>query len=74
MIRPHDRFDTHRNWIRAALLAAGMLASIPAALAQDAALWLTRAAAAAQQQNYMGTVVYQHGRPDRNVAPHPSER
>ena len=48
-------------WLRVALLAAAMLAAMPAARADDAAAWLARAAAAAQQQNYMGTIVYQHG-------------
>ena len=32
-----------------------------AALAQDAADWLQRAATAARQLNYVGTIVYQHG-------------
>ncbi len=38
-----------------------MLAATPAARADDAAAWLARAAAAARQQNYVGTIVYQHG-------------
>jgi sigma-E factor negative regulatory protein RseB len=56
-----DRFGPARPWLRMALLAAVMLAAMPAARAGDAAAWLARAAAAAQQQNYMGTIVYQHG-------------
>ncbi len=35
---------------------------LPAAQAEDAAEWLRTAANAAQQLNYMGTLVYQHGR------------
>ena len=45
----------------AALLAAATVAAVPLALAEDAAAWLSRAAAAAQKQNYVGTIVYQHG-------------
>ncbi|HZQ59928.1 MAG TPA: MucB/RseB C-terminal domain-containing protein [Casimicrobiaceae bacterium] len=37
------------------------LATAPNALAQDAAAWLNRAASAARQLNYSGTIVYQHG-------------
>lgn len=37
------------------------LAITPNAWAQDAASWLSRAAAAARQLNYSGTIVYQHG-------------
>ena len=37
------------------------MVAVPAALAEDAAAWLSRAAAAAQKQNYVGTIVYQHG-------------
>ncbi len=33
----------------------------PSAFAQDAADWLQRAATAARQLNYVGTIVYQHG-------------
>ncbi len=45
----------------AATLAIAALAYAPAALADDAVAWLARAAAAAQQLNYVGTIVYQHG-------------
>jgi len=48
-------------WRRRAFLAAVCLAAIPVASAEDAAAWLDRAAAAAQKQNYIGTIVYQHG-------------
>ena len=44
-----------------ALLVVAWLALIPAASAEDAAGWLDRAAEAAQKQNYIGTIVYQHG-------------
>ncbi len=47
--------------LRAALLGAAMLVATPVAFAEDAADWLARAAAAAQKQNYIGTIVYQHG-------------
>lgn len=42
-------------------LALAALAASPAALADDAATWLNRAASAARQLNYSGTIVYQHG-------------
>ncbi len=42
-------------------LAAVTLLAVPAALAQDASDWLQRAATAARQLNYVGTIVYQHG-------------
>lgn len=41
--------------------ALAALAAAPAALAQDAAAWLSRAASAARQLNYAGTIVFQHG-------------
>ena len=41
-------------------LAVVTLLAVPAALAQDAADWLQRAATAARQLNYVGTIVYQH--------------
>jgi sigma-E factor negative regulatory protein RseB len=47
--------------LRAVLLAAATVVAVPAALAEDAAAWLARAATAAQKQNYVGTIVYQHG-------------
>lgn len=47
--------------LRIAIAAAATLALAPAAFADDAAAWLSRAAAAARQQNYVGTVVYQRG-------------
>lgn len=37
------------------------LAIAPNALAQESAAWLNRAASAARQLNYSGTIVYQHG-------------
>lgn len=42
-------------------LAVAALTVAPASLAQDAAEWLSRAATAARQLNYSGTIVYQHG-------------
>lgn len=47
--------------MRHALLVLAWLALNPAARAEDAAAWLDRAAEAAQKQNYVGTIVYQHG-------------
>ena len=46
---------------RAAVLGLSVLAAVPAALADDAIAWLARAATAARQLNYVGTVIYQHG-------------
>jgi sigma-E factor negative regulatory protein RseB len=43
------------------ILIAVTVAAVPLAFADDAAAWLSRAAAAAQKQNYVGTIVYQHG-------------
>jgi sigma-E factor negative regulatory protein RseB len=54
-------FDPGSHRIRAALLAAVLLAASQVAVAEEAAKWLARAAAAAQEQNYIGTIVYQHG-------------
>jgi sigma-E factor negative regulatory protein RseB len=48
-------------WARAAALGFVTLATASAALADDAAVWLARAASAAKQLNYVGTIVYQHG-------------
>ena len=48
-------------WLRRALLAATLVAGIRVASAEDAAVWLDRAAEAAQKQNYIGTIIYQHG-------------
>jgi len=56
-----EPFDPVLPWLRAVLFALAMLAAMPAARAQDAAAWLARAATAAQRQNYVGTIVYQHG-------------
>ena len=42
-------------------LAMVTLLLAPAAFGQDAAEWLQRAANAARQLNYVGTIVYQHG-------------
>jgi len=50
-----------RRLARAAVLGLAALVLAPAAFAEDAAAWLANAAAAARQQNYVGTVVYQHG-------------
>ena len=46
---------------RRAGLAVVTLLFVPVALGQDAAEWLQRAASAARQLNYVGTIVYQHG-------------
>ena len=43
------------------VFAVASLVTVPAALAQDAAAWINRAATAARQLNYSGTIVYQHG-------------
>ena len=48
-------------WIHRALLVAAWLALVPTASADDAVAWLDRAADAARRQNYVGTIVYQHG-------------
>jgi sigma-E factor negative regulatory protein RseB len=45
---------------RAAIAALALLVAAPSALAEDAVAWLARAAAAARQLNYVGTVIYQH--------------
>jgi sigma-E factor negative regulatory protein RseB len=50
-----------RTWARVAVLGFAALAAIPAVRADDAAGWLARAASAARQLNYVGTIVYQHG-------------
>lgn len=56
-----------RPWGRRAAAPAVTIAlmmaawTAPAAVAQDAAAWLARAATAARQLNYSGTIVYQHG-------------
>lgn len=46
---------------RAAVVAVVALAASPGVLAGDAAQWLARAAQAARELNYAGTIVYQHG-------------
>jgi sigma-E factor negative regulatory protein RseB len=46
---------------RTALLALAAFAIAPAVLAEEAAEWLSRAATAARQLNYVGTIVYHHG-------------
>jgi len=43
------------------MCAAVAVATTPAAHAQDASTWLTRAAKAARELTYVGTIVYQHG-------------
>jgi len=44
-----------------ATLALSVMSFAPPALADDAISWLERAAAAAKQLNYVGTIVYEHG-------------
>jgi len=61
MVAPHRRFCADLAVLRAVLLAVATVVAVPAALAEDAAAWLSRAASAAQKQNYVGTIVYQHG-------------
>ncbi len=56
-----DRCDPAWPWLRVLLITTAMLGAMPMARAEEAAAWLARAAAAAQQQNYVGTIVYQHG-------------
>ena len=46
--------------LRTGLVAASLFIVAPV-FAQDAADWLQRAASAAKQLNYVGTIVYQHG-------------
>ena len=50
-----------RGFARAALVALAVLALPRTAIANDVSAWLTRAATAARQLNYVGTIVYQHG-------------
>ena len=57
---PHDRRASPSRSCRGVGIALAGLLLAPAAFAQDAAEWLQRAAAAAQQLNYVGTIVYQH--------------
>ncbi len=45
---------------RAGLVVVSLVA-VPAVCAQDAAAWLQRAAGAARNLNYVGTIVYEHG-------------
>ncbi len=56
------------RFARAALVGLAMLAAASVARAEDAALWLSRAATAARQLNYVGTIVYQHGALRRDIA------
>ena len=58
---PHCRFRANLALLRSVLVAAVAVVAVPAALAEDAAAWLSRTAMAAQKQNYVGTIVYQHG-------------
>jgi len=44
-----------------AMIAFAALAVAPQAFAEDATAWLARAAAAARDLSYVGTIVYQHG-------------
>ncbi len=50
-----------RRFVPAAALAVGAFALGTAASAGDAGAWLSRATAAAQDYNYTGTIVFQHG-------------
>ena len=61
MAAPHCRIRADLALWRAVLVAAAAVVAVPGALAEDAAAWLSRAATAAQKQNYVGTIVYQHG-------------
>ena len=61
MSRSFGRFGAGLQLARATVLGLAMLAAVPAALADDAVAWLARAAAAARQLNYLGTIIYQHG-------------
>jgi len=61
MSRLTGGFGAGPQLARATVVGLAMLAAVPAALAEDAIAWLARAAAAARQQNYVGTIVYQHG-------------
>lgn len=54
------RIDAGMRQARAAVAALALLVAAPSALAEDAVAWLARAAAAARQLNYVGTVIYQH--------------
>jgi sigma-E factor negative regulatory protein RseB len=59
----------------AAVIAFASLAIAPRAFAEDAAAWLARAAAAAKDLNYVGTIVFQHGvRVETSRLVHMSER
>ncbi|MEO8849470.1 MAG: MucB/RseB C-terminal domain-containing protein [Casimicrobiaceae bacterium] len=53
----HARFAN----LAALSLAACLLGGAPWARADDVSAWLARAANAARAQNYVGTIVYQHG-------------
>ncbi len=59
MIRPLQRRAAAPAVTLAFAFAAW--ATAPAAFAQDAATWLSRASSAARQLNYSGTIVFQHG-------------
>ena len=61
--RPHWKraFAGGRALAGAAAFAATSLAVSPYARADDATAWLNRAASAARQLNYIGTIVYQYG-------------
>lgn len=51
-----------RHWRTSAfVVGVATLAFVPAAHADDVIPWLARAANAARQLNYVGTIVYQHG-------------
>ena len=47
--------------VRLAVVGLALFALASAARAEDAAAWLARAATAARELNYIGTIVYQHG-------------
>lgn len=60
MTRLFGGVATGRRLAQATILGLATLAAVPAAFADDAVAWLARAASAARQLNYVGTVVYQH--------------
>jgi len=53
--------DARMSLLRIAAIGLALFATTTAARAEDAATWLTRAATAARQLNYVGTIIYQHG-------------
>jgi len=61
MIASYTRSPLVSARARRAVLAVATLLVVRAAYAEDAINWLSRAASAARQQNYVGTIVYQQG-------------